>query len=67
VVDLSFHYVAVDTNGVPIDTDSDGSTDYLEDFNGNGLVNSGETDWNNAADLGLKVVITRPSNGAKIP
>ncbi|MBI3851946.1 MAG: hypothetical protein HY298_16945 [Verrucomicrobia bacterium] len=65
-VDIGFHYVAV-TNGVPIDTDSDGMPDYLEDANGNGTVNSGETDWQSATDLGLKVLITRPRNGSTIP
>jgi len=66
LVDFGFHYVAVDSNGNPIDTDGDGIPDYLEDANGNGKVDSGETDWQNATDLGLKVIITRPSaNGAQ--
>jgi hypothetical protein len=42
VVDIGFHYVAL-TNGVPIDSDEDGLPDYLEDPNGNGLFDSGET------------------------
>jgi hypothetical protein len=67
IVDIGFHYVATDTNGVPIDTDGDGVPDYLEDANGNGVVDSGETDWNSASDLGLKVIITRPRNGSTIP
>ena len=66
-VDIGLHYVAVDTNGNPIDTDSDGIPDYLEDLNGNGSVDSGETDWNNASDWGLRVLITRPRNGSIIP
>jgi len=45
IVDIGFHSVAVDSNGIPIDTDSDGVPDYQEDANGNGLVDSGETDW----------------------
>ncbi len=44
-VDIGFHYVATDANGVPIDTDGDGVPDYLEDRNGNGTLDSGETDW----------------------
>jgi hypothetical protein len=47
IVDIGYHYVAVDANGNRIDTDSDGLPDYLEDSNGNGLVDSGETDWRN--------------------
>ncbi len=45
IVDIGYHYVATDTNGVPIDTDGDSVPDYLEDRNGNGTVDSGETDW----------------------
>jgi hypothetical protein len=36
VVDIGYHYVAVDNNGIPIDTDGDGLADYFEDVNGNG-------------------------------
>jgi len=43
-VDIGIHYVAA-SGGAPIDTDSDGIPDYLEDLNGNGSVDSGETDW----------------------
>jgi hypothetical protein len=62
-VDLGYHYVGVDANGNPLDNDSDGIPDYLEDANGNGVVDSGETDWQNANDLGLNVLILRPRNG----
>jgi len=65
-LDISFHYVAT-TNGVPIDTDSDGVPDYQEDTNGNGTVDSGETDWTSAGDLGLRVRITRPRNNSSLP
>jgi hypothetical protein len=67
VVDIGFHYVATDSNGRPIDTDGDGTPDYIEDANGNGSVDSGETDWQSATDLGLKVIITRPRSGDSIP
>jgi hypothetical protein len=66
VVDIGFHYVAT-SGGVPIDGDGDGIPDYLEDLNGNGLVNSGETSWTNSLDNGLKVLITRPKNGSVLP
>jgi hypothetical protein len=66
VVDIGFHYVAT-SGGLPIDTDSDGTPDYLEDANGNGSVDSGETDWQSGTDPGLRVLITRPRNGAILP
>jgi hypothetical protein len=66
-VDIGYHYVALDGNGNPVDTDSDGIPDYLEDANGNGIVDSGETDWQSASDPGLKVIITRPKNGSVLP
>ncbi|HTQ52142.1 MAG TPA: hypothetical protein VMJ12_15645 [Candidatus Acidoferrales bacterium] len=72
-VDIGYHYVAVDPNngdslyGQPLDYNNDGIPDYLEDANGNGLVDSGEIAWDVAGDLGLKVVITRPRNGSILP
>ncbi|HRT09334.1 MAG TPA: hypothetical protein P5038_11095 [Candidatus Paceibacterota bacterium] len=44
-VDRGFHYVALGADGRPLDSDGDGTPDYLEDANGNGLADSGETDW----------------------
>jgi hypothetical protein len=67
IVDIGLHYVAVDANGNPIDTNGDGIPDYLSDPNGNGLVDSGEIGWNIPDDLGLKVLITRPRNNSIIP
>ena len=67
VVDIGLHYVAVDANGNPIDTNGDGIPDYLSDANGNGAVDSGEIGWNITGDLGLKVLITRPKNGSIVP
>ncbi len=66
-VDIGYHYVAVDGNGNPIDSDYDGIPDYLEDANGNGLIDSGETNWQYNHDLGLKVWFTHPRNGATPP
>jgi hypothetical protein len=67
IVSIGFHYVACGTNGLPIDTNGDGIPDYLEDINGNGVVDSGEIDWQVAGDLGLTVWITQPANNSKIP
>ena len=55
-VSIGFHYVAVGTNGLPLDSNGDGIPDYLEDANGNGLVDSGEISWTNSGDLGLTVM-----------
>jgi hypothetical protein len=46
VVDIGHHYVAVDPETLlPLDFDEDGLPDYIEDANGNGSVDQGETDW----------------------
>jgi hypothetical protein len=66
-VDIGYHYVAVDESGSPTDTDGDAVPDYLEDANGNGAVDSGETDWQSAWDLGLKVWITEPKGNSNLP
>jgi hypothetical protein len=44
-VSVGYHYVATDASGAPLDYDGDGWPDYFEDQNGNGSVDSGETDW----------------------
>jgi len=67
LVSIGFHYVAVGANGLPLDTNGDGIPDYLEDANGNGLVDSGEIDWQVPGDLGLTVIITQPSENSSIP
>jgi hypothetical protein len=66
VADLGYHAVAVDTNGLPINTSGNGA-DYLLDSNGNGVVDSGEIGWNLPGDLGLQVIITRPRSNSVIP
>ena len=46
LVDIGYHYVAVDAYGNPIDTDGDGIPDYLEDSNGNGIYDAGDlSNW----------------------
>lgn len=70
VVDIGFHSVAcVEIQGSPQPQDSDGDSvaDYLEDRDGNGAVNTSETDWRDAADIGLRVRITRPVLSEPVP
>ena len=67
VVSIGFHYVAVGANGLPLDSNGDGIPDYLEDVNGNGVVDSGEINWQVGGDLGLQVWITQPQNNSVIP
>jgi hypothetical protein len=64
------HFTAINSQLsplTPLDSDSDGLINLAEDLDGDGVVDSGETDWNNSTDLGLRVVITRPKNGGNIP
>jgi hypothetical protein len=44
-VTIGYHYVATDQYGNPLDSNGDGIPDYLEDANGDGLVDNGETPW----------------------
>jgi hypothetical protein len=44
-VDIGYHYVAVDASGNPLDSNDDGIPDYIEDPNGNGVTDPGETPW----------------------
>jgi hypothetical protein len=44
IVDLGYHSVGVSTTSGPVlDTDGDGWADYLEDLNGNGVQDTGES------------------------
>ena len=45
IADIGYHYVATDTNGMPLDSNGDGVPDYIQDANGDGLVDNGETNW----------------------
>ncbi len=58
IVDIGFHYVATDANGMPIDTDGDGLADFLADKNGNGLTDFGEFPFG--------ITIENPANGSII-
>ena len=45
-VSIGYHYVAVDGNGNPLDSNGNGIPDYLEDANGNGVFDTGDpSDW----------------------
>src|SRR5207244_2975200 len=50
-LDLSLHFVALDTNGLAVDSDGGGVPDYLENFSGDGHTNNvGETSWQDPSD-----------------
>jgi hypothetical protein len=66
-VSMGYHYVACGTNGLPLTTNGFEAPIYLMDANGNGVVDSGEVNWQVAGDLGLTVVITQPANNSQIP
>jgi hypothetical protein len=57
IVDIGYHYVATDAYGNPLDSNGDGIPDYLEDANGNGLWDNGETNW-------ALAILVQPTNQA---
>jgi hypothetical protein len=67
IVDIGYHYVATDANHLPVDTNTNGIPDYIEDANGNGLVDGGESPWNTFGNQEFKVFIIRPRNGSQLP
>jgi hypothetical protein len=52
IVDIGFHYVAVGEDNEPLDSDGGGAADFLEDTDGDGIADSGESNWavGNGAD-----------------
>jgi hypothetical protein len=48
VVDIGWHVAATDSTGRLQDHDADGIPSVLEDANGNGAADTGETDWQNS-------------------
>ena len=48
VVDIGFHYVALNASSQPADTDGDGLADYAEDRNGNGAGTDDPYSWTSA-------------------
>jgi hypothetical protein len=56
IVDIGYHYVAADAYGNPIDSNSDGIPDYIEDANGNGITDFGEVPFG--------ITIDNPLNGS---
>jgi hypothetical protein len=44
-LDVGFHYVAVDSNGNPIDSNGDGVADFIADADGNGMPDAWEISY----------------------
>jgi hypothetical protein len=63
VVDVGLHYLALDDSGNPIDSDADGLSDYLEDVNGNGLADPGESDWTDFYNASAPLLAVVNGNG----
>ena len=56
MVNIGFHYVAANSYGQPMDSDSDGIPDYVENWHGDGNYSSHtdtETDWQNPMTDGV--------------
>ena len=51
-VDIGFHYVGLNSSNVPNDYDGDGIPDYVEDRNGNNVVDGPETNWQQSNGVG---------------
>ena len=75
-VTIGYHYVATGTNGLPLDSNGDGIPDYLEDANGDGLVDNGETNWalailvqptNQTVSAGISAAISVTAEGVPPP
>jgi len=65
VVDIGYHYVALDTSTNLPDSNGNGIPDYVEDANGNGVGDSGETPWGIAIIAGPVDQIVVQSNSAE--
>jgi hypothetical protein len=59
IVDIGYHHVATDAFGDPIDSNGDAVSDYVEDANGNGLNDLGETCWSLA-------ITAQPTNQTQV-
>jgi hypothetical protein len=68
-VDIGYHYVAVDGNGNPLVSNTNGVPDYLADANGNGLIDPGEIPWTDStAPIQFTVAATNQYvNTATVP
>ncbi len=81
LVDMGFHYVAVDSSGNPIDLDGNGVADYLEDANGNGIpdwieaglgysgAGAGQTNGlgNTQSGIGYGLFVAEPKGSSQLP
>ncbi|MBL9168588.1 MAG: hypothetical protein JNN07_12665 [Verrucomicrobiales bacterium] len=68
-LDIGWHYVATSssTSTTANDHDNDGIPDVVEDLDGDGSLDSGETNWQSSSDLGFAVRITEPKTSSNVP
>ncbi|HTI70004.1 MAG TPA: hypothetical protein VMF06_08560 [Candidatus Limnocylindria bacterium] len=55
-VNIGPHYLSMSAGGKPVDSDSDGIADYIEDANGDGVSQTTESSWNTANSGPLEIV-----------
>jgi len=60
IVSRGYHYVALGTNGLPLDTDTNGIPNYLENSSLSGLLDPGQSLWS------FVITIDNPANGSVI-
>ena len=65
LVDIGLHYVALNGQGQPMDSNADGVPDYQSDISGNGMSESGEIVWYPLPPF--NVIITVPNPNAVLP
>jgi hypothetical protein len=75
MLDIGFHWIALDATGLPCDGDGDGLFDYWEDFNGDGVYGAGDpfnwlssdSDGDGMVDHVGQISVNRPAPQNPVP